>query len=101
MSSLAPSELGVLTGEWLEAMACMKGIHPILSRVRIEEAYSDALLNRFYSGATPPHGYDAHALDVLETNQGTPVIKRFNLYAGSFMLTERASVYMRLERTTP
>ena len=95
---LAIQEL-VETGRWLEELAWNEGIHPVVAREKLEEAYKEGLLRRFYEGSTPDTSLDDHVLHVLETEEGSPVVKKYYLYRGDFLRSERASVRLKIEAT--
>ena len=95
---LAIQEL-VETGRWLEELAWNEGIHPVVAREKLEEAYKEGLLRRFYEGSTPDTSLDDHVLHVLETEEESPVVKKYYLYRGDFLRSERASVRLKIEAT--
>ena len=96
--ALATQDL-VETGRWLEELAWNEGIHPVVARAKLEEAYKEGLLRRFYEGSTPDTSLDDHVLHVLESEKGVPVVKKYYLYRGDFLWSERASVRLKIEAT--
>jgi hypothetical protein len=93
---LAVSDPWVLTGEWLEELAWKHDIHPVITRNALEQAFESANVGRYFEGSTPDTRFEDHTLDVLESN-GRPIIRRYWLYHGDFLIGGRASVRLRLE----
>ena len=95
--ALRGGDVYVLIGKWLEELARKHGIHPIKARERLNEAREQGLLERYTEGSTPETQYERHKMVLLESNKGEPVIRRLNLYHGTFLIPEKASVSIRLE----
>lgn len=96
--SLARADEWVLCGEWLEALVRDFGVHPLRSRQLLEDARRAGVLRRFSEGSTPPTTGPSRQMAVLQVEAGVPTITSVDIYAGSFLLLDRASVRLRLER---
>lgn len=88
----------VLTGEWLEGLIKGHGIHPLVSRQRLEEARAEGLIQRYAEGSTPDTRFGRHSLSVLELEAGLPVIRAVGLYEGGFLIPGRGSVTIKLKK---
>lgn len=97
-STLATDAQWVLTGLWLEQLAWIKGIHPVIARRLLKEAYDQGFLVRFFAGSTPEIRFTNHTIDTLEITDGAPTVRRYALYQGDFIEEGEASVRIRLER---
>jgi transposase-like protein len=90
----------VLTGKWLEELAKSHGIHPVITRQRLNEAREAGLIKRYTEGSTPETQYERHQMTVLEKQQGVPAVRTLNLYHGDFLIPGKASVSIRLEEAS-
>jgi len=88
----------VLTGTWLEVLVRDFGVHPVVSKNRLEEAQVAGHLQRYTEGSTPETGYGRHRLYLLEMKNGRPIIRRIALFEGDFLIPGKSSVSIRLTR---
>ncbi|OGW15169.1 MAG: hypothetical protein A3G93_00070 [Nitrospinae bacterium RIFCSPLOWO2_12_FULL_45_22] len=95
-AKIAQGEEYILTGQWLEALAREYGVHPVLARSRLDEAYQAGYLQRYTEGSTPETQFEKHIMTYLNVEKGIPVIERINLYHGDFILPDRTSVSIRI-----
>jgi hypothetical protein len=95
---ISKGEEYVLTGQWLEAMAKDYGLHPVMSKNRLNEAYQARYLQRYTEGSTPETRFEKHTMSYLNVKNGIPVIENVNLYHGDFILPDRASVRIRINK---
>lgn len=95
---LATADPLVLSGEWMERLASECGIHPLRARDLLQKSYDLGLVKRFFEGSTPETRFERHSMETLDVQQGISGIKRVYLYHGDFLIQERSSVRIRLER---
>lgn len=95
---ISKGEEYVLTGQWLEVMAKNYSVHPVMSRDRLNEAYLAGYLQRYGEGSTPETRFERHSMNYLNVKNGTPMIENVNLYHGDFLLPDRASVRIRINK---
>ena len=87
-----------LTGSWLEELAIRYGIHPVRARQRLAEGYQAGYVRRFFEGSTPDTRFENRTMQILELDQGHPIVRTVNLYHGDFLLPGRASVSIKLSK---
>ena len=87
----------ILTGDWLEALARVYGIHPLVARDRLEEARAAGLIERYAEGSTPDTRFSKHILHVLDLQDAKPTVQTVGLYEGTFLIPGRGSVMLRLK----
>lgn len=87
----------VATGEWLEALIRHDGIHPEVSRMRINEASGRNLLRRSTEGSTTETRYDDHIVNVLRIMSGRPTVVAVHLYRGDYLIPGKSSSSIRIE----
>jgi hypothetical protein len=87
----------VLTGKWLEEVARVAGMHPLVARTLLQEACARNIINLYLEGSTPDTRFEDHYMWVLLSVEGRPELRRVFLYHGDFLTPGTASVRMRLE----
>jgi hypothetical protein len=93
-----PSTNGwVLVGAWLEKMVTDFDIHPIFTRNKLSELQDCNMINLFTQGSTPDTRFESHKF--LTLKPGNMKVETVYLYHGNFLIPDKASVSMRLERT--
>lgn len=85
------------TGAWLEELIVGEGIHPLVTRQRLQEASERNLLRRFTEGSTTDTRRDRHTLRTLQVIDGAPSIKVEHLYRGDFLIAGKGSSSIRIE----
>ena len=90
----------VSTGEWLERLIEIDGIHPELAREMLDEASTKNMLRRTTEGSTTDTRLDDHSMKVLRLKNGVPVIEDVYLYRGDYLLAGKASSSLRVEEQT-
>ena len=91
----------VATGRWLEQLIVRDGIHPNITRLRIQTASAAGLIKTTTEGSTTETQYDSHAVKVLDVRDGVPVVGTEYLYRGDFLIPGKASSSVRIERIEP
>lgn len=86
----------VSTGRWLEELIMAEGIHPTVSRVRLQLASERGLLSRATEGSTTQTDFDRHSLRVLDVRDGRPFVRTEHLYRGDFLIPGKASSSLRI-----
>jgi len=89
----------VATGAWLEALIRSDGIHPEISRRRLDQASEYGLVHRSTEGSTTQIRNDDHVLHVLRVSSGIPRVEKVHLYRGDFLIPGKASVSLRIRET--
>ncbi len=87
-----------LTGAWLEKLATEYGIHPVWARQRLAEGHQGGYVRRFFEGSTPDTRFENRTMQVLEVDQGQPIVRTVNLYHGDFLMPGRATVSVKLSK---
>lgn len=87
----------VTVGAWLETMIRGDGIHPEVTRRKLETANAEGLLRMSTEGSTPELRYDNRVVHVLRASAGEPVVERVRLYRGDYLIPGKASVSLRIE----
>lgn len=87
-----------LTGMWLERLAVQHGIHPVRARQRLAEGHQGGYVRRFFEGSTPDTRFENRTMQILEVDQGYPIVRTVNLYHGDFLMPGRASVSIKLSK---
>ena len=87
----------VLSGRWLEGLA-REGIHPLVARDRLQQAHASGLLERYTRGATPDTRFEDHEFHTFEPAGQGVRLTSVHLYHGDFLIPERTSVELRLQR---
>lgn len=95
--SRAPNDY-VLTGAWLEELVRSHSVHPLVARERLEQAQALRLLDRFTRGATPDTRFENHEFHVIGPASGGVQLTPVAIYHGDFLIPERTSVELRIER---
>jgi hypothetical protein len=88
----------IATGIWLEDLAKRFGIHPLVSRRRLEEARLEGLLERYVEGSTPDTRFARHTFCMVEFRAGEVTVKDVALFEGDFLLPGKSSASLRLKR---
>ena len=91
----------VATGRWLEQLIVTAGIHPTITRLRIQTASAAGLVKATTEGSTTETQYDSHAVKVLDVVDGVPVVRTEYLYRGDFLIPGTSSSSVRIERIEP
>ena len=86
----------VAAGAWLEALIRSDGIHPEISRRRLDQASEFGLVHRSTEGSTTQIRNDDHVLHVLKVSSGMPRVEKVHLYRGDFLIPGKASVSLRI-----
>ena len=87
-----------LTGAWLEKLAVQYGLHPVRARQRLAEGHQGGYIRRFFEGSTPDTRFENRTMQVLEVDQGHPLVRTVKLYHGDFLMPGRASVSIKLSK---
>jgi hypothetical protein len=87
----------VSTGAWLEELIRKDGIHPEISRLRLNDASANNLLRRSTEGSTTEVRFDDHTIQVLRIESGRPVIASVHLYRGDYLIPGESSTSLRIE----
>lgn len=95
---LAPEGGWVASGDWLEALAREDGIHPVMARESLQEAAAADLIRRWTEGSTTDTRHDDHTLRVLEVTARHPRIETVYLYRGDFLMPDKSSSSLKLEK---
>ena len=95
---LRKGEPYVLTGAWLEELARRYSLHPWLSRILLNEARGEQIIERYVEGATPDTRFEQHTLSTLVVRDGQPEIRAVRLYHGDFLIPGSAGVSIRMEK---
>ena len=88
----------VSVGAWLEALIERDGLHPVTVREVLAEASADGLLLVHTEGSTLDTRHDAHAIQVLRMGGRSPNVEIVHLYRGDFLVPNKSSASIRLER---
>ena len=95
--STLPKEGGwASSGQWLEELIEHHGIHPLVSRRRLDSASERGLIGRYFEGSTTDVKMDRHVIRVLSTSEGVPQLKTDYLYRGDFLMPGRGSSSLRI-----
>lgn len=86
----------VLTGAWLEELARSYGVHPLVAKMRLEEARASGLVNRYFEGSTPETSYERHKMLIFNSS-GKLQVAKVGLYRGDFLSEHKQSVSIRVE----
>ena len=86
----------VLTGQWLESLIQVNGIHPEIARLRLESASVNKVLYRSTEGSTAHLRNSNHNVHVLRIEDGEPMVKRIYLYRGDYLVEGKGSVSLRI-----
>ena len=100
-SELDRGEGLIATGAWLESLIRKDGIHPEVSRRRLDEASTKGLLRRSTEGSTTQVRFGDHVVHVLRTDAGLPVVTPIHLYRGDYLIPGKGSTSLRIEGPTP
>ena len=84
------------TGQWLEELIAINGVHPLTARLRLQGAAERGLLQRFFEGSTTDTKLDRHAIRVLAVRGGIPFLKTEYLYRGDFLMPGRGGSSLRI-----
>ena len=87
------------TGRWLEQLVMRNGVHPNVTRLRVQTAGASGLIRVVTEGSTTETQYDSHVMRVLEVRDGVPVVKTEYLYRGDLLIPGKSSSSVRIERT--
>ncbi len=87
----------VATGEWLEALVEMDGVHPEVARRQLDAASEAGLLRRSTEGSTTQLRFRDRVVHVLRTQSGMPVVEQVFLYQGDYLIPGKGSVSLRIE----
>jgi hypothetical protein len=79
-------------------LARTHGIHPLLTRFRLEESRSAGHLERYVEGSTPDTRFTTRTFCTLETINGELTVLTASLYEGDFLMPGKGSVSLRLKR---
>ena len=88
----------VETGRWIEELIKAFGVHPEISRLRLQTASERNLIRRVTEGSTTDTKLDRHAVRVLASKDGHPVVRTEHLYRGDFLIPGKASSSLRIEK---
>lgn len=88
----------VETGRWIEELIKAFGVHPEISRLRLQTAAERNLIRRVTEGSTTDTKLDRHAVRVLASKGGHPVVRTEHLYRGDFLIPGKASSSLRIEK---
>jgi hypothetical protein len=88
----------VSAGSWLEALVLNDGIHPVVARNQLAEASAAGLVRRSTEGSTLDTRHDDHAIQILKMHAGAPRVDLVHLYRGDFLIPQKSSSSIRLER---
>ena len=88
----------IATGKWLEELVVKYGIHPCVTRLRLQTASERGLIRRTTEGSTTETQYDRHTLKVLDVAGGIPLVKTEYLYRGDFLIPGKSSSSLKIEK---
>jgi hypothetical protein len=91
----------VSTGAWIEELIRKDGIHPEISRVRLNDASARNLLSRSTEGSTTDVRFDDHVIQVLRVHAGKPTVINVHLYRGDYLIPGKSSTSLRIQGVQP
>ena len=86
----------VLTGQWLESLIQVNGIHPEIARLCLDAASLNEVLYRSTEGSTAHLRNPNHNVHVLRIEDGQPMVKKIFLYRGDYLVKGKGSVSLRI-----
>ncbi len=87
----------VSTGAWLESLIMKNGVHPEISKARLNQASEQGILHRSTEGSTMQIRNSDHVLHVLSVDsEGRAHIEKVHLYRGDYLIAGKASVSLRI-----
>lgn len=95
-AKLSPEGGWASTGQWLEEMIAVHGVHPIIARSRLQSSAERGLIERSFEGSTTDTKLDRHAIKVLSTRSGSAYLATEYLYRGDFLMPGRGGSSLRI-----
>lgn len=85
------------TGAWIEELIEHYGLHPVVTRQKLQSMSEAGLLKRVTEGSTTDTKNDRHTVRTLDSKDGHPIVKVNFLYRGDFLIPGKGSSSIRIE----